>query len=1211
MKTRLILLFVLVCSQLLMPLAVHAQTALPKQNAEPNLEDLIYQNLGTQTMSVAELTDFILAPIEFYGPEQRALHNATMDRGMGDRYDLEGDGKAARLRWHHAASDYDRAGQPFEAAEVYAKIGRSHLYDVVEDPTNVGASMIWLVQAFVRYAKVYETELKQEGVFGRQMLVDLAEADVLFDEGYTDIPYGCRDQLPLLNQAQRRYQRADFFSGEARVIVVKMLCYLFQENLFGMGKSIFQLFQKIDRFPENTQGKDTYLAAETAFNRGQYWRSFEKFEEALVHYTEEQNETGIAHATHGIGYSYLGLGNYAAAKKPLVRALDLYIELDFPDSATGALHNLALVDQAAGKFGDAVEKYARIIQISQGYGHPDNHTAALTNLAGALIEQGKYNVAAPILSKADDLQRDLSPNRRLEATILNNRAILHFMQGQYEESVEIIEQGFQWDAMPTQEDIPLALLWLGVQMMMGDLDEALSLYQSLTPLGEWTDLPLWKNEVDWRLQIFSLAQGNYQDALESYIEMKAVFAKHGDRVNEARLSRNIGFAYLLLGDLEKAETHIMEANELFENMGMQLELAETHVSLGVLKLMLERTDDAIDEFQRAQTTSADIGHEPLTNILDYYLTLLSDPDGYLSSGDLQKVRRLLEKPVPFGQTQIWQKLTNIIYELDNDTSDDQAMILQEVESLFELFDQIDSPTWTAFVHHMLALLAINQLDFQTADHHATQAVEQLDLVKASLTVPELETAFLANLTDVYRVAAIAAAFQNRIEDIFFYTEKARAQSFLEQLGNQSINPFHMEKETLIQQEQNLRQQMSEILDTLLRESDQTLIDQYTAKLEALRSDYQELLLHLKVTHPDYASIVEVDVITLAELQSEVLDEDTAIITYFTTGNVLPNPLSTPESTSTTNLSVAWMIDHTRVYTSNVTITSDEIHGQVDFLRETITERDFDQQTARNLYDQLIRPFKPHLDHKNLIIIPSGPLHYLPFAALWNGDEERYLIEEHSIIYAPSASVLRLLQGKREDNPNKGRLLAMGNADNSLQSAEQEVTIIADLFDTTPLTRTLASESQFYTEAPNADIIHLAVHGRYNAMDPLFTHLQLTDDAIHDGRLYVHELYNVDLSETNLAVLSACDTSLGVINNGEELISLTRAFIYAGAPAVMTTLWPIDDQASAALMETFYEQMLSGMTMAEALRHAQLAILAEDEWSSPYYWAAFNLTGDYR
>jgi CHAT domain-containing protein len=125
---------------------------------------------------------------------------------------------------------------------------------------------------------------------------------------------------------------------------------------------------------------------------------------------------------------------------------------------------------------------------------------------------------------------------------------------------------------------------------------------------------------------------------------------------------------------------------------------------------------------------------------------------------------------------------------------------------------------------------------------------------------------------------------------------------------------------------------------------------------------------------------------------------------------------------------------------------------------------------------------------------------------------------------------------------------------------------------------------------------------------LFSTIHLAEDKENDGRLEVHEVYGLDLEEsTDLVVLSACQTQLGALSAGDEVVGLTRAFLYAGTPSVMASLWSVDDEATALLMERFYTHLEAGMGKGEALRQAQVDVRAE--YPHPYYWAAFVLTGD--
>jgi CHAT domain-containing protein len=190
------------------------------------------------------------------------------------------------------------------------------------------------------------------------------------------------------------------------------------------------------------------------------------------------------------------------------------------------------------------------------------------------------------------------------------------------------------------------------------------------------------------------------------------------------------------------------------------------------------------------------------------------------------------------------------------------------------------------------------------------------------------------------------------------------------------------------------------------------------------------------------------------------------------------------------------------------------------------------------------------------------------------------------------------------------MLALGNPDRSLPNATNEVNAVAQLYNTHALVGNQATESAIYTQAAHIDMLHLAAHGAYDLFNPLYSRIELAADESNDGNLEVHEVYRLDLDEASLVVLSACETALGGQSAGDEIVGLTRAFLYAGAPSVVTTLWTVDDAAASRLMHSFYENLQTGQTTAEALRRAQQSILAEPRWQMPYYWAAFTLTGDY-
>lgn len=263
--------------------------------------------------------------------------------------------------------------------------------------------------------------------------------------------------------------------------------------------------------------------------------------------------------------------------------------------------------------------------------------------------------------------------------------------------------------------------------------------------------------------------------------------------------------------------------------------------------------------------------------------------------------------------------------------------------------------------------------------------------------------------------------------------------------------------------------------------------------------------------------------------------------------------------------------------------------------------------AGELYDAVLRPLAADLGGRDLLIVPHGVLHYLPFAALHDG--KAYLVEGRALRYLPSASVLKYLKASRNQPPE--RVLVFGNPDLGdatldLPNAENEARMISQLLPGSELlVRNKASELAFKQFAASFKYLHIASHGQFNADNALKSRLLLSRDGGDDGSLTVGELYNVNL-DIDLTTLSACETGLGKVLSGDDLVGLTRGFLYAGSNNVVASLWQVDDQATADLMKRFYLNLKAGMNKKQALRKAQID--TSHSYPHPFFWAAFFITG---
>ena len=276
------------------------------------------------------------------------------------------------------------------------------------------------------------------------------------------------------------------------------------------------------------------------------------------------------------------------------------------------------------------------------------------------------------------------------------------------------------------------------------------------------------------------------------------------------------------------------------------------------------------------------------------------------------------------------------------------------------------------------------------------------------------------------------------------------------------------------------------------------------------------------------------------------------------------------------------------------------------------------------YDRLIRPLLPSLRGvTTLAVIPDGVLNGIPFAALKDRLTGRYLLEDHAIHVAPSATMFdtasaRLRQTRLEDGTNvlvlANPLLDPDDAGSlpNLSSAEAEARDLAALYKkATVLARARATKSVFLETAARYRIVHFAGHALANEQYPLLSRLLLARDGPErSGSVFAHEILGMKLDATDLVVLAGCRTGTGALKKGEGVISLARPFLAVGVPSVVAALWDVDDAATRALFATFYKSLRQGAEPVVALRVAQLRLLRDTNvtFQSPAAWAAFISLG---
>jgi CHAT domain-containing protein len=277
---------------------------------------------------------------------------------------------------------------------------------------------------------------------------------------------------------------------------------------------------------------------------------------------------------------------------------------------------------------------------------------------------------------------------------------------------------------------------------------------------------------------------------------------------------------------------------------------------------------------------------------------------------------------------------------------------------------------------------------------------------------------------------------------------------------------------------------------------------------------------------------------------------------------------------------------------------------------------FDDQylnSLAKLYDLLIRPIETQIKAtkpKQLSVIATGKLRYLPFEALYDQKTDQYLIQKYSINYLTRLST-RSLAAKASSTAAK-RILALGNPKPNpplaLPGAEAEVKSITQILPgSEALIRQQATLKAFKNQSLQFSLLHLATHGCFQKGGCPKLGLEENTILFADQRFKIADAALLGLQNTNLITLSACQTALQTNSNGEEIAGLAYLFERAGARATIASLWTAEDKTTQAIMVQFYENLKQGMSKGEALQKAKLNQID----SNPFFWAPFVLIGDAR
>jgi CHAT domain-containing protein/Tfp pilus assembly protein PilF len=941
-------------------------------------------------------------------------------------------------------------------------------------------------------------------------------------------------------------------------------------------------------------------------------------------------------------------GDFAREASAIRRAGETFQELGEGRPALSAL-NQAL--DTAIKSGDVKER-----------------VRVLNSLCSLQTDLGNQREAHAKCSAALELSREAHFVAG-EAQALTYSGAVYYWDGDLRKALDYEDRALAlWAELDDSAGRAQALLMKGyVQVIVGELKEAQRLEEQALSLFESVENHRGHAQTLGALGGLHAVGGSGQKALEYYGRALASAERMKNARVLAEVNSGMGFVYFQLGDLDGALRYRERALDLYSSIPDIWGECSLNMSVGKVYAEKGEWQKALEHFRRglaiAQSMSnAHLGSALLREIgavygrrsewpaaLEHYRKALAlgrrggDPRDEADALDrmgsaflgLGRAREALEY---FGRA---LPLTRSVAD-----GASEARVLSNSARAHLLLGQLD--------------------EARTQVESALGIVESL---RTGVAGYQMRASYLAAVRSYYelRIEVLARLERERpnagfAEAAFEASEAGRARTLLESLKEsladirRGVDPSLTALERELQQSLNAK---AERRMQLLASGQKDEAAEVGREIDDLAARYDEIGGRIRESSPRYAALTRPRPVVVEDVRKRLLDDDTLLLEYHLGEERGHLWAITREGMSMYDLPPRREVEQAaREFYEALTAGQQRQNDAPGEARARAAEAETRLGAlSLRLSEQILGPAASQLGKKRILVVPDGALQYVPFHALPPPGGGEPLVSEHEVVIEPSASALSLLleeTASRRPPPNLLAIIAdpVFEADDPRLARDASAVESSENSDKSrdaeplgpgvwKLTRLLPSRWEAdsigslapagtFLKAVDFDanralatgpalqdyrVVHFATHALLDDDRPELSGLALSlygrDGRPQEGFLRLHEIYNLNLS-ADLVVLSACSTALGRDMRGEGLVGLTRGFMYAGASGIVSSLWKVDDEATAELMKRFYSRMLEGgMKPAAALREAQNSIRAEPQWRSPFYWAAFNLQGDYK
>ncbi|WP_339364023.1 CHAT domain-containing protein [Aliterella atlantica] len=803
------------------------------------------------------------------------------------------------------------------------------------------------------------------------------------------------------------------------------------------------------------------------------------------------------------------------------------------------------------------------------------------------------NVAVPPIVQPTQAQ---TQTQQQELERLQKQARQQTQQGNPQQAIATYQKVLSVArAVKNQEAEAIALLGIGLNYNIGQPQKALNYYNQALPIfkriSDRSGVAITLSNIGEAYRVL----GQLQKALDYYSQALPILREVSNRLDEATALNNIGSVYQAIGQPQTALAYYNQALPISKEVGDRSGVATTLSNIGLVYRAIGQPQKALDYYNRSLPILREIG--------DRYgvaITLSNIGVVYRAIGQPQQALNYYNQALPLakevGARSVEAKTLNNISELYNATRQPQQA-LNYLKQALPIIREVGDRYTEATTLSNIGVVYRDTKQPSEAIKNLEKSVQITLQIRGGLERTNRQQFLASNqISGIVLVNLLIAQKQpERAYQWVNLTTSADLADYSRLIDAKVTNP--QAQQAIGKWNQSNRQ-----LESLRLQLQQKFSPQLSSQVNTLQAQVNQQAETISRRFPEVAELFETKPEDVAMLRANIPAETVVIQPVLLTG-----------TTNVPNTIAIFVLTKDKLTVTQQKIDPKVFDELVTQYRQEITDGRFNKYraTSSKLYDILIRPIERQIvanQAKQLSIIATGKLRYIPFETLIDSKTGKYLIQKYPVNNLTRLSSRTLPQS----NQNKETLLALGNPfpndGRSLQGAEDEVKSIAPLLPgSEAFLGAKAKLDTFKIQAPRFPILHLATHGCFRPGGCPDLKLPANTILFRDRNLNIADAALLGLKNTDLVVLSACQTAVQANSSGEEFAGIAYLFERAGAKSVIASLWLAKDEETKQLMIEFYQNLKKGMTKGEALRQAKLSLIDKH----PLYWSPFILIGDAR